>query len=228
MGSFIGGLITKKKRKKLTKAIQNESQYQLDQSINIAQMQEQANDVNQLQANFAMRQERIQAIREARIRRAEVVQAAANAGAQKSTTAQTAYDTIYTNIVAGVGRQNVLAGWSEHMSGINSIIGDLNTNIIESQGRQNVFQARLGAQAEKANLIGGALDMGMAVAGAAFGAVGVGAMAGAAGGAAMSTGSRIASGFQSAARFAGNAITNFGNFQAGNYSNVNIFGNGRN
>ena len=224
MGSFIGGLVTRGKTKKLNKAIANESQFQLDKSLNTMDLQGQSQDVAQVQANLQMTQERIQAIREARIRRAEVIAAASNAGGLTSTVSQGASDSIYTQLVAGVGLQNVFAGFSEHQSQLNKLIADNNSEIIKSQGRQNEFQARLGKQQAKANLIGGAIDLGIGAVAAFAGPIGAfGATAGAASGF-MAGASKVASGFTSAVRTVGNTISNFNNFQSGNFSNINPFG----
>lgn len=217
MGSFIGGLATRGKIKKLTKAIANESNWQQDLAINNMDIQTNAQDTAKVQANLQMTQERIQAMREARIRRAEVIAAASNAGGLTSTVAQGASDSIYTQLVAGVGLQNVFAGFSEHQSQLNKLLAKNNSEIIRSQGRQNEFQARIGKQQAKAQLIGGAIDLGISAVAAFAGPIGAfGAAAGAAGG--------IARGFSSAVKTAGNVMANFSNFQQGNYNNVNPFG----
>ncbi|HEY0731753.1 MAG TPA: hypothetical protein VGD33_05005 [Chitinophagaceae bacterium] len=224
MGSFIGGLVTRGKIKKLNKAIANESQWQQDLSLNTMDIQEESQNVAQVQANLQMTQERIQAMREARIRRAEVIAAASNAGGLTSTVAQGASDSIYTQLVAGVGLQNVFAGFSEHQSQLNKLIAKNNSEIIKSQGRQNEFQARIGKQQAKAELIGGAIDLGLGAATAFLGPAGMfAATAGAATGV-MSGASKVASGFTSAARVVGNTVANFNNFQSGNFNNTNPFG----
>ena len=224
MGSFIGGLVTRGKVKKLTKAIANESHWQQDLAINNMDIQTNAQDTAKVQANLQMTQERIQAMREARIRRAEVIAAASNAGGLTSSVAQGASDSIYTQLVAGVGLQNVFAGFSEHQSQLNKLIAKNNSEIIRSQGRQNEFQARIGKQQAKAQLIGGAIDLGIGAVAAFAGPIGAfGATAGAASGMASSVG-RITSGFSSAVKTAGNVLANFSNFQQGNYNNVNPFG----
>ena len=224
MGGFIGGLVTRGKIKKLNKAIANESQWQQDLSLNTMDIQEEAQNVAQVQANLQMTQERIQAMREARIRRAEVIAAAANAGGLTSTVAQGASDSIYTQLVAGVGLQNVFRGFSEHQSQLNKLIAENNSEIIKSQGRQSVFQARIGKQQAKAELIGGAIDLGLGAATAFLGPAGMfAATAGAATGV-MSGASKVASGFTSAARVVGNTVANFNNFQSGNFNNTNPFG----
>lgn len=224
MGSFIGGLVTRGKVKKLTKAIANESHWQQDLAINNMDIQTNAQDTAKVQANLQMTQERIQAMREARIRRAEVIAAASNAGGLTSSVAQGASDSVYTQLVAGVGLQNVFAGFSEHQSQLNKLIAKNNSEIIRSQGRQNEFQARIGKQQAKAQLIGGAIDLGIGAVAAFAGPIGAfGATAGAASGMASSVG-RIASGFSSAVKTTGNVLANFSNFQQGNYNNVNPFG----
>lgn len=166
MGSFIGNLVTKKKRKKLNKAIASESQEQMNLALETAELEEKANDVMMTRANVEMKQDRISAVREARIRRAQMIQGATNAGAIGGSTVNTAAGAIMTQLMSGVGLQNIFAGFSEQLSEINTDIGEKQSDIIRSQGKQAEYGAKLQTQQEKANLIGGAVDLGLAVAGA--------------------------------------------------------------
>lgn len=204
MGKFIGNLVTKKKRKKLNRAIQEESQLQTGLALETADLEREAQRVGQTRANVQMAQERVAAAREARMRRAEVIQAGVNAGAGRSTSAQNAASSIYTQFVSGLGLQNVFAGFASELSTISEEASQKQSEIISSQGRQSALGAKLQTQQEKAELIGGAIDLGISVVGAFAGAGAIGGMASAAGGAmrsgfanAVSTASRVATGSRS-------------------------------
>lgn len=164
MGSFIGNLVTKKKRKKLAKAISAESQLQVDLALETSELEREAQDIMLTRANAQMVQDRTQAAREARIRRAEIIAAGVNAGAGTSTAVQTASDSIYSQFTGAMGLQNVFAGFSSTLSGINEDISLKQSDIISSQGRQQQLGAKLQTQQEKAQMIGGAIDLGISVA----------------------------------------------------------------
>ncbi len=164
MGSFVGNLITKKKKKKLTKAMAAESQLQVDSALEQAKLSQEANDVLLTKANVQMVTDRVQAARESRIARASVVANAANAGGKVSSAAMSAADIITTQFTSGIGLQNVFAGFSSRLSTLNQDIADEQTEIISSQGRQAALGAQLQLQQQKAEFYGSAVDMGINIA----------------------------------------------------------------
>lgn len=161
MGKFIGNLVTKKKRKKLNRAIADESQLQTDLSLEIAGLERESVAVQQTRANAQMVQERIQAAREARIRRAEILASAANANALTSTAVEGSLSSIYSQFAGSMGLQNVFAGYSKELSKLQTTVGEKQSDIISSQGRQTALGAKLQTQQEKAEMIGGAIDFGV-------------------------------------------------------------------
>lgn len=200
MGSFIGGLVTAKKRKKLNKLIQKESQFQTDTALEIADIERENQKIQQQRANVTMSQERISAAREARIRRAEIISAGVNAGGRESSITQSAAGSLITQFNAGQGLQNMFRGYAELLSKGAEEASLKQSEIISSQGRQTAYGAKLNTQQEKANLIGGGVDLGIT---AAFAFAGGPAIAGAAGGMfsrAASIFSPSAAGFSAASR----------------------------
>lgn len=179
MGSFIGGLVTKKKRKKLNNAIQDEYDLQTEKALANADLEREAQRVGQVRANVQMSQERIAGAREARIRRAEIVSAANNAGAGTSTASQYGAGSIYTQFVSSLGQQNIFAGFAQELSRLQEESSNNQSDIISSQGRQTALNASLAKQQEKANLIGGAIDLGLTVATGFAGPTAFGALGGA-------------------------------------------------
>ena len=160
MGSLIGGLLTKKKKKKI--------QGQINQGYrDSAAAQVEAQRVAQLQANFGSKQEKIQQLREGRIRRAQVVAAASNSGAY-STVAKSGASSAETSAFANLGNINVMEGFSEAIS-------KQNEEYMKQQGNLQVLGAKLNTQNEKAQFIGSIFDTGLAV--ATMGAGGVEGMA---------------------------------------------------
>lgn len=129
-----------------------------------------ARRIEQLRANFSVQQERIQQLRSARIMRASILASGVNAGAGTSTSASSARDSAYTGAVANVGKLNVVQGFSESISVQNEKIAD-------SQTRAAYLEGKLQANQAKAELIGGAINLGISAATLPFGG-GAGAVAG--------------------------------------------------
>lgn len=161
----ISSLFGNKKKKKLKKAIKNEQTFQRDKALEINFFQEAGQDIQMARAQFQMGQERIQAMREARIRRGEVIASAANANAQTSTVGQTLADNPYTQLLAGIGVQNVFAGYAGWLGDINDEISSRNEDVINSQFRLGQFQARLGKQLQNDQLMQQSLDNAASLAG---------------------------------------------------------------
>lgn len=166
MGKLIGGLLTKKKKKKL--------QGQLNEEYRIsAKAQQEAQRIEQLRANYGSKQEKIAQLREGRIRRAQVIAGAVNAGAGYSTVAAQGAASAGTSAFANLGNLNVLEGYSEAIS-------KKNEEFMKSQGNQQLLGAKLQTQEQKAQFFGDIFDTGFAVATLPFGG-GVGMAAKAAG-----------------------------------------------
>ena len=164
MGSLVGNLVTKKKRKKLNKLIAQESQNQVELAQENVQFEQQAQDIQQNRANFQMSQNRIEAAREARLRKAQMIASGVNAGAGNTTTLQGATDSLFSQFTSNLGKLNVFANISEQLSGINTELAQNQSDIIASQGRQQAYGAKLQTQQEKAQLIGSAIDTGLSLA----------------------------------------------------------------
>ena len=167
MGKLIGGLLTKKKKKKLQGQINQEYR-------NSAASQVESQRIDQLRANFGSRQEKIQQLREGRIRRAQVLAGAANAGVAQSSSAKQGYGSAETSAFANLGNLNAIESYSEAIS-------KKNEEYMRSQGNLAVLGAKVQTQNEKAAFIGDIFDTGFAIATLPFGG-GVGLAAKAAGG----------------------------------------------
>lgn len=155
MGKLIGGLLTKKKKKKLQGQINQEYR-------NSAAAQVESQRIDQLRANFGSKQEKIQQLREGRIRRAQVIAGAVNAGAGYSTVAAQGAASAQTSAFANLGNLNVLEGYSEAIS-------KKNEEFMKSQGNQQLLGAKLQTQEQKAQFYGDIFDTGFAVATLPFG-----------------------------------------------------------
>ena len=173
MGSLVGNLVTKKKRKKLNKLIAQESQNQVELALENVQFEQQAQDIQQNRANFQMSQNRIEAAREARLRKAQMIASGVNAGAGNTTTLQGATDSLFSQLTGNLGKLNVFASISEQLSGINTELAQNQSDIIASQGRQQAYGAKLQTQQEKAQLIGSAVDTGIGIATMLMGGAGL-------------------------------------------------------
>lgn len=176
MGSLVGNLVTGKKKKKLNNAIADESQKQVELSLENVGFEKEQRAVSQVQANAQMQQERISAAREARIRRAEIIASGVNAGGGNSTVVQNAADSVYSQFVGSLGLQNVFSGFSKELSRLNEEIATNQSEIISSQGRQANYQAKLQKQQAKAELIGSAVDAGISAVTMFAGGAGIGSM----------------------------------------------------
>ncbi len=155
MGKLIGGLLTKKKKKKL--------QGQLNEEYRIsAKAQQEAQRIEQLRANYGSKQEKIAQLREGRIRRAQVIAGAVNAGAGYSTVAAQGAASAGTSAFANLRNLNVLEGYSEAIS-------KKNEEFMKSQGNQQLLGAKLQTQEQKAQFYGDIFDTGFAVATLPFG-----------------------------------------------------------
>ena len=151
MGQTLGGLLTKKKRKKISKQMNKEFAIQ-------AKAQKEAQRIGQLQANFAAQQEKIQQLREGRIRQAAVIASGVNAGAGVGSSAvQGGAGAAVTTAIGNAASIGVIQGFSEGISKQNEILAT-------SQGRSNVLGVKMETQNQKASMIGGIVDTGLSIA----------------------------------------------------------------
>ena len=159
MGGLIGGLATKKKRKKIAKQMNKEFAIQ-------AKAQKEAQRIGQLQANFAAQQEKIAQLREGRIRQAAVIASGVNAGAGVGSSAtQGGAGAAVTTAIGNTANIGVIQGFSEGISKQNEILAT-------SQGRSNVLGVKMDTQNQKANMIGSIVDTGLSIATLPWGGVG--------------------------------------------------------
>ena len=158
MGSLIGGLITKKKRKKIAR--QQKAEFALQ-----AQLGKEQQRIGQLQANYAAQQEKQQQLREARIRRAAVIASGVNAGAGTSSTVEGGASSAYSSALSNVSNLNAIQTYSEGISNINQQLAD-------SSARLNVLGVKMDTQQQKANMIASIVDTGISIATLPWGGVG--------------------------------------------------------
>ena len=153
IGSTIGGLIGKKKRKKLRKRIGAEQ-------ANLFKMET-------LRSDFGTRQEKLQQLREARIRRAQIIAGGVNAGAGISSSAiQGGAGSAYSLGLGNIAALNVFQGYSQAIG--------------QSQANLQILGAKMEAQQQKEQMWGGIIDTGIQVA-SMFAGGGMGGMGQAAG-----------------------------------------------
>lgn len=153
----IGSLISGGKKKKAMRRI--------------AEAQEQANKIQAARANVEAHRDRIKLQREARIRRAQVVAGAANAGVGLSSSGvEGATGSIQSQFGAGIGTLGTMLGFSEQLGAANQELA------------QGQFQLQKAQQTEQLwNTVGSSvMSVGIAAAGALGGPAGM-AMAGAGG-----------------------------------------------
>lgn len=164
MGSLIGGLLTRKKRKKIAR--QTKAEYTLQ-----AKAATEAQRLGQLQANFGAQQEKIQQLREGRIRRAAVIAAGVGAGAgTESSAVQGGASSAYSSVVGNVSSIGAMQAYSEAISKQQEAIA-------ASEGRTRVLGVKMETQQQKASLIGSIADTAISVATLPWGGAG-GAAAG--------------------------------------------------
>jgi hypothetical protein len=159
MGSVIGGLITRKKRKKIARQMTNEYTLQ-------AEVAKEAQRIGQLQANFGAQQEKIQQLREARIRRAAVIASGVNAGVGVGSTAvQGGTSSAYSAALGNVSAVNAMQTYSEAIS-------QQQEKLAESEGRLKVLGVKMDTQQQKASMIGSIVDTGISLATLPWGGAG--------------------------------------------------------
>ena len=133
--SLIGGLINAGKQKKAAKRSARAEQQRIK-----AEREKQR--ISQLRADVQVRKERQKTFREARLRRAQVLQAGVNAGAGfQGSTLQGALGGISSNLGASVGALNEAQGFSQDISTQNEKAADAQSEIARQKGKSDVANA---------------------------------------------------------------------------------------
>ncbi len=134
--SLIGGIITSGKKKKAAKRAAR-----AEQSRIAAEREKQR--IEQLRANVQVRKERQKTRREARLRKAQVLQAGINAGGGfQGSTLQGALGGIGTQFSANIGAINEAQGFSGETSRQNEAAAAAQSEIAKQQGKIAVADAQ--------------------------------------------------------------------------------------
>lgn len=150
IGGMVSGLIGKKKRKKLRRQMNAEQ-------ANLFKMET-------LRADFGTRQEKLQQLREARIRRAQIIAGGVNAGVGiLSSAVQGGAGSAYSLGMGNVAALNVFQGYSQAIG--------------QSQANIQKLGAKMEAQREKEQMWGNIIDTGISIATLPWGGAGGAAMA---------------------------------------------------
>lgn len=163
MGDMIGSALTAGKRKKISRQMKREYTIQAD-------MAKEGQRIGQLQANYAATQEKLQQLREGRIRRAQLIAAGVNAGGGQSSSLEGGASSAYTSAIGNVANLGALQTYSEGIS-------KTNQELAASQGRSQVLGVKMETQQQKAKMIGGIFNTVLSVASMGWGGAG-GAMLG--------------------------------------------------
>lgn len=127
--SLIGGIITSGKKKKAAK-----KQARAEQARIGAEREKQR--IEQLRANVQVRKQKRKTLREARIRKAQVLQAGINSGVGAGTsTIEGALGGLRTQTSTNIGALNEAQGFSSQIGGQNEIAGQAQSEIARQQGK---------------------------------------------------------------------------------------------
>ena len=144
IGDLAGSLFTKKKKKKIRRA--KKAAYAA-----ISAEQQKLFQLETLRADFGTRQEKLQQLREARIRREAILSSAANAGAMGSSSAIGGAGSAVSSGIGNIGVLNVFQGYSKAM-------GAAQSEIVKQEGELQRLGVKMDAQNAKAQMIGGITD----------------------------------------------------------------------
>lgn len=133
--SAITGISAAKKQKKIAKR-----QAAAEQERAKAEAERQR--IEQVRADVAARKERREQLREARIRRSQVLSAAANAGAIGSSTTQGALGSLGSQFGANIGAINEAQGFGQAISTQNEAAAAQQTEINRLEGKSRQVQAQ--------------------------------------------------------------------------------------
>lgn len=157
IGDLAGSLFTKKKKKKIRRA-------QKAAYAAISAEQQKLFQLETLRADFGTRQEKLQQLREARIRREAIISSAVNAGAGGSSSAIGGAGSAVTSGIGNIGVLNVFQDYSRAMGASQSIIA-------KQEGELQRLGVKMEAQNAKAQMIGGITDSAIGIATLPWGGV---------------------------------------------------------
>lgn len=157
IGDLVGSLFTKKKKKKLRRAMKGAY-------AAISAEQQKLFQLESLRSDFGIQQEKLQQLREARIRRGQIVASAATSGAGASTSAFGGAFSAYSSGVGNASTLNVFRDYSRAM-------GASQSEIAKQEGVLQQLGVKLDAQNAKAQMIGGITDTTLSIATLPWGGV---------------------------------------------------------
>lgn len=177
---ILGGKKAKKaakKQKQIARELQKEAGIQAEAAGRQFEIEREIQRVAQVQANTQAREDRINQIREARIRRAQIIASAAGAGisVQGSSSIQGGVGSLTTQLGKNLGLFNVFRGFAENISQLGEQSADQQKAILDSQGRSAVLQGRsevINANLAKSQATLGLIGSGIEAAGSIFGRFG--------------------------------------------------------
>lgn len=167
-----------KKQKQIAVQLQKEAGIQAEAAGKQFEIEREMQRIAQVQANVAAREDRIAQIREARIRRGQILASAANAGVstQGTSSIQSGVGGLTTQLGKNLGLMNVFKGFAENQSQLGEQSAAQQKIILDSQGRSAVLQGRsdvINANLAKSQatlgLIGSGIEAGMSLFNTGFG-----------------------------------------------------------
>ena len=144
IGDLVGSLLTKKSKSKIRKAMKGAY-------AAISAEQQKLFQLETLRSDFGIRQEKLQQLREARIRRGQILSSAATSGALTSSGAIGGAYSAYTSGVGNATSLNVFQDYSRAM-------GISQSEIAKQEGILNQLGVKMEKQQAKAQMIGGIFD----------------------------------------------------------------------
>lgn len=178
---ILGGKKAKKaakKQKRIALELQKEAGIQAEAAGKQFGIEREIQRIAQIQANVQAREDRIDQIREARIRRGQILASAANAGVstQGTSAVQGAVGGLTTQLGKNLGLFNVFRGFAENFSQLGEQSAAQQKIILDSQGRSAVLQgksevinANLAKDQANIGLIGAGIEAGQSLFSRGFG-----------------------------------------------------------
>lgn len=150
IGDLVGSLFTKKKKKKLRRAMKGAY-------AAISAEQQKLFKLETLRSDFGIQQEKLQQLREARIRRGSIIASAATSGALTTSSAIGGASSAYSSALGNASTLNVFRDYSRAM-------GASQSEIAKQQGELERLGVKMEAQNAKAQMIGGITDAAIGIA----------------------------------------------------------------
>lgn len=133
--SAVAGVVGASKQKKIAKRQARAAEAQ-------AAAERERQRIEQVRADVSARKERQQQLREARIRRAQILSASANAGALGASTTTGAVGGINTQFGFNIGQINEAQGFGQAISTQNELAAEQQTEINRLEGKSQIVQAQ--------------------------------------------------------------------------------------